>query len=213
MNRFATVYAILTAILLIAIGVAVSAATVEIETIVGTGPAFSIAGIVLCLVWCFHRRGLWAPLVPLSLPALSALVFLLIFSRSWGPQEAAQPVSAILLVYQVAAVTVGLIGIREQRTLSRRETSVGVQFSLKSMLILTGIAAVSLGGVRLALDYGASGSLGVAIGFTVLTILGIAVAFAYPLQPLDQIIPDGAVFKAKEAVAASTNPAKSSAVG
>jgi|GEM_PF-5974317 len=186
MSRFATVYAILTAVLLVAIGIAVSAATVEIETIVGTGPGFSFAGLILCVVWFFNRRGLWAPLVALSLPLLSALVFLLIFSRSWGPQQAARPVSAILLVYQVAAVTVGLIGIREQRSLSRRETSMGMQFSLKSMLILTGIAAVSLGGVRLALDYGASGSLGVAIGFTVLTVLGIAVAFAYPLPPAEK---------------------------
>ena len=186
MSRFAAVFASLTALLLVAIGGAVIGATVEIQSIVYTGPIFSLIGIGLCVTWCFHRRGLCVLLVALSLPVLSLSVFWLIYSRSWGPGEAAQPVSAILLVYQVASVVVGLIAIREQMTLGTSPTKAGVQFSIKSLLALTGIVAIALGAVRLALDQGAHASLGLAIGFTVLTPFAIFAVFVYPMRLLKE---------------------------
>ena len=185
MNRFANVFALLTSLLLISIGVAVIIAAHDIESIVITGPLFSVIGLVLCIVWFFHRRGLWAPLVALSLPAVSLAVFFLIYTRRWSPQEAQQPVTAVLLVYQVATVVVGLIGIREQLTLRIDRVRSSVQFSIKALLALTGIVAVTLGAVRMALDWGAGGSLGLAIGFTVVTPVAILLACIYPPPPTD----------------------------
>lgn len=185
MNRFAKVYAILTALLLVSISGAVIAATVEIETIVGTVPVLSLVGVGLCLAWIFHRRGLWAPLVALSLPAVSLSVFGLIYSRNWGPSEAAQPVSAILLVYQIAIMAVGLIGIREQLKLSHTSAKTRVQFSIRSLLGLTAIAAVALGAVRIALDQGAYASVSLAVGLAMLTFCGILAVAMWPLPPVE----------------------------
>ena len=91
----------------------------------------------------------------------------------------------MLLVYQVAAVVVGLIGIRQQLTLRSDRVGSSVQFSIRSLLALTGIVAVALGAVRMALDWGAGGSLGLAIGFTVVTPVAIFLACIYPPPPSD----------------------------
>ena len=87
---------------------AVLAATIEIVSIVGSGPIFSILGLVVAE--CGRRSGSRALIwLGTSALVLALSLFGLINLAGWGPKEARDPVSLILLVYEGVIVPIGLI--------------------------------------------------------------------------------------------------------
>ena len=72
----------------------------EIETIMGSGPALAIAGLLVAMVARKHREGSLT-LLGLSGPAFAALIFGLIYVMEWGPDKAATPVLLLSACYAV----------------------------------------------------------------------------------------------------------------
>jgi hypothetical protein len=178
MSRFTLFFAISLSLLLLGIGGAVIAATIEIESIVATGPVFSLIGLSLSIAWIFYRRVPALPLIGMSLPILSLIVFALINLLEWSPDEASRPVSTTLLVYQAVVVAIGLNTLRSILADGRFVPSNGGgQFSIRSLLILTGVLGVALGAIKFAIDHGARARCGLAVGFTAITAAGLAAIF------------------------------------
>jgi hypothetical protein len=156
---------------LLAIGGSVLAATIEIESIVGTGPVVSVLGLIVAAS-ARRNRSLGALLLGLSAGLLSLFVFALIAVQDWGPSDAAQPVSMILITYEMVAAPIGLFAIG--RTISPAESVVGLwQFDLRTMLGLIGLLAVALAAGRMGHNLGLKALAAVATGGLLAVILAL----------------------------------------
>ncbi len=135
---------------ILGVSIAVLAATVEIGSIIFSGPILSVTGLVLAVLRR-HDANLARRLFGLSAPLVAILCFLLIFFRSWSPQDAAQPITTLLFFYEVQFLPVGLAGLfRIIATLSQPINCPGPQFSLRSLFSVVLSAAVGLATARLA---------------------------------------------------------------
>lgn len=72
----------------------------EIETIMGSGPALAIAGLLVAIVARKHHDGS-LKLLGLSGPAFAFFIFALIDVMEWGPDKAATPVLLLSVCYSV----------------------------------------------------------------------------------------------------------------
>src|SRR5690349_18566217 len=104
------VFAILCIAQLLGIAGSAIAATVEIETIVATGPIFSLVGLAAA-VGCVVSRSPANLFFGLSTPAFSLGIFFWIFLKSWSPQQASVPVSSVILCYELFVVPLGLYAL------------------------------------------------------------------------------------------------------
>jgi hypothetical protein len=151
----------------------VIAAAVEVETIVGTGPAFSLLGLIVCVGWVFSRS--IATLVfGLSASAISLFLLALIAGLHWSPSDASIPVPLILLGYEIVAVPIGLASlyrILARRAKKRRDRF--WQYNLWLLLAVTTLAAATAAVVRLALQFGTPVLVTAAIGAAVATVASI----------------------------------------
>jgi hypothetical protein len=152
---------------------AVIAATVEIESIVGSGPIFS--GIGLWVAEHGRRRGLrgmfW---LGMSTLMLTLLVFAVINLAEWGPADARRPVSVMLMIYQSLAVSAGLIMLWRLFDDAREASPVPWQFNLRSLLGLICLIAVSLGAARVSFDLGLATLTATATAMTAATCGALA---------------------------------------
>ena len=169
--------------LLLGIAGSAIAATVEIETIVATGPIFSVVGLLVA-VGCVVSRSPANLFFGLSTPAFSFYIFFWIFTNSWSPQQAAVPVSSTILGYELLMVPLGLYALYytaapAAKPLSQRPW----QFNLRSLFILIFIASLTLGAARPFLHvFGTSLRQYIAILFCVLTLFGTGVTLWLALR-------------------------------
>jgi hypothetical protein len=140
---------------------AVIGAAFDIESIVVTGPILSLSGLAVTLIgWGFRSSSmaLFGISIPsfsmaifgISIPSFSMAIFLWITFQAWSPAEAQLPVTTALIGYQLVILPVGWWALRQ--ALSGPMAASGelrLQFSVRSLLIVTLIAAVSLGVMRL----------------------------------------------------------------
>jgi hypothetical protein len=128
---------------------AVIGAAFDIESIVVTGPILSLSGLAVTLIgWGFRSSSM--ALFGISIPSFSMAIFLWITFQAWSPAEAQLPVTTALIGYQLVILPVGWWALRQ--ALSGPMAASGelrLQFSVRSLLIVTLIAAVSLGVMRL----------------------------------------------------------------
>jgi hypothetical protein len=157
---------------LLGIGGSVIAATVQIESIVGTGPAFSVLGLIVaeCGRRCRLRGMFW---VGSSTLVLSLIVFGLIYLANWSPDEASIPVSVMLLAYEAVTVPAGLMMLWRLFVPAPSDTRAAWQFDLKSMLRVTCLMAIALAAGRASSDQGLSLLSAIAVGFLVGTIAAL----------------------------------------
>jgi hypothetical protein len=172
---------------LLGIGGSVIAAAVQIESIVGTGPAFSVLGLIVAE--CGRRSRLrsmyW---IGLSTLALSLFVFALINIAEWSPAEASVPVPVLLLAYESVVIPLGLRTLWRMFVAAPADARLARQFDLKSLLWLFGLLAVALAAGRAASDQGLSGMASTAIGIMTGTIavLGLMAFRAEQARARDQ---------------------------
>lgn len=180
---FRSVFSILCIALLLGIAGSAIAATVEIETIVATGPIFGIVGL-LAAVGCVVSRSPSSLLFGLSTPAFSFYIFFWIFTKSWSPQQAAVPVSSTILGYELLMVPLGLYALYYTAAPAAKPLSPRPwQFNLRSLFILIFIASLALGAARPFLHvFGSSLRHYIAIIFCVLTLFGIGVTLWLALR-------------------------------
>jgi hypothetical protein len=182
-------FAVLGAIQLLGISGSVIAASAEVESIVGTGPVFSVLGLVVCIGWIFSRS-LATIVFGLSASVVSLFLFGLIAGLRWSPQEASVPVPLILLAYEAVIVPVGLVSLHRTITGSSRKSSKRRwQFHLWSLLVATTLAGVAAAIVRLALQFGAPVLVTTAIGGGAATVaaVGAVVYHAFKRRPSVQV--------------------------
>ncbi|MBC7856967.1 MAG: hypothetical protein IAF94_26355 [Pirellulaceae bacterium] len=179
------VFSVLCIAQLLGIAGSAIAATVEIESIVATGPIFSIVGL-LAAVGCVVSRSPANLFFGLSTPVFSLCIFFWIFTNSWSPQQASVPVSSTILGYELAMVPLGLYALYHTaapaaKPLLQRPW----QFNLRSLFILIFIASLTLGAARPFLHtFGSSIRHYIAIIFCVLTLFGIGVTLWLSLRQL-----------------------------
>ena len=128
------------------ITVAMIAAAIRLETIVGTGPVLSVIGLALARATRSLRS--WAErLFALSGSLISEFCALLIAIFRWGPDQARHPILTIGAIYILLAIPIAWESLRQilqwQIDATSREGTFW-RFSLKSLLILTTAACVLL---------------------------------------------------------------------
>ena len=187
------VYLILAILQLLGISIGVCVATIEIESIVYSGPIVSLMGIVTATGW-FRRRLLSVAALGLSTVAVTVSLFLLIFLNDWSPRAAEEIVPHLLFAYQLGILPVGLMAIHGWLTCgSDPGEPINRQFGVRSMLLLTGSAALVLFTVRVARMVTEEALSLIAVGLAVATVLAIVATFIVVLsantsrapQPLD----------------------------
>ena len=157
-------------------------ASVQIESILGTGPALSVVGLMLVIA--ARPLGSWAvTLFGLSAPLVSAFCACLIAWFDWGPTEAHHPIVTISTLYALLILPLAVLTIRQLWNWSPLKTTsqpFAWQYSLKSMLWTTTLLCVLLVFTKLAMTYGrisASFGFGTFALVTMLLIIRMCVVF------------------------------------
>jgi hypothetical protein len=138
--------------LLTAVG-ALCRAIIDIESIVGTGPALALIGLFLAVV--VRRNESWFLLLfALSAPLVTALGALMIAVFHWGPPEAEAPITALLYVYALAMIPASVVAahqILRGNVVAVPASQKKWQFSLRSLLVtMTGVCVFAALGQYLA---------------------------------------------------------------
>jgi len=178
MKPLAIILGILCLVQLWGTAVAVALAAHEIESIVVTGPVFTLLGLVVVTLGAIDGRGT-AVLYGLSAGLISLFVFLLINGKGWGPGPAAFPVTLILLGYELAIVPIGLLalhGIISRHP--RMPLRPAWQFNLRSLLLIMLLVGVDLAIVRLAMHQGTTTLVVIAVAIGVAAFLASVVVVA-----------------------------------
>jgi hypothetical protein len=168
-----TTVAALLVVHLLGICGSVLGATIEIESIVGTGPAFSLLGLLVAESGrrCRARGVFW---LGMSTLALSLVVLGLINLAEWGPAQARTPVSVILLVYEGLAVPLGLMAMWRLFAPLPVAGRASWQFDLWAVIRFTCLLAVGLAAGRAASDLGLPPPPAVATGMLVAALTALA---------------------------------------
>jgi len=95
----------------------------EHESIVGSGPIFSLVGLAIAFV-AFRNHALLEMAIGLSAPLLSLSVFFLIHYNQWSPTQSDRPNTIIITVYALVAVPTLLFAIVQQLKGNRSDTGV-----------------------------------------------------------------------------------------
>ena len=103
-------FAVLCGLQILGVSGAVIAAAIDIESIVVTGPVFSVLGILVAL-GSLASRSAFNAIFGLSAVAMSLFCLTLIASLSWSPGDAQKPVSTILICYETLLLPVGLLAL------------------------------------------------------------------------------------------------------
>jgi len=187
-----TIFAILCVAQLLGIAGSAIAATVDIESIVGTGPIFSLVGLAVA-VGCVISKSPANLFFGLSTPAFSLCIFFWIFTKSWSPQQAAVPVSTTILGYELLLVPLGLYALyRTLAPAAKTRSARPWQFNLRSLFILMFIAALTLGAARPFLHVVGPGLRHyVAIVLCVFTLFGVGVTLWLSLRRHFPVAPPG----------------------
>lgn len=92
----------------------VIASYIEIESIMFSGPAYSIAGILTAATALYsrNRSALW---IAISAPSFALFIFLLIFLNHWSPADARAPVPILCTLYLLAILIVTLLRLNRMR--------------------------------------------------------------------------------------------------
>ncbi len=93
----------------------IGASFVKIESILFSGPALAVAGIVL-VVLAWRKRNIWAMVLGISGPVFSIFLLVLINVLEWSPDDAKVPVPKIGLAYLAAVLILILPALLETRS-------------------------------------------------------------------------------------------------
>jgi hypothetical protein len=125
-GRWLTVTLVLQYLILVG---GVIASYVEVESIMFSGPAYSIAGILVAVTALYYgnRSALW---IAVSAPSFALFIFLLIFLSHWTPADASGPVPILCTVYLLAVlVATFLMFNRMRRDLPSADAEVSSQLT------------------------------------------------------------------------------------
>lgn len=106
--------------LLVLVG-GVFAAYADVESILFSGPAYSIAGLISAAVALSQKRRTIV-LMGLSAPTLAVGIFLLIFLNHWSPQQAQTPVPIICTGYFIGILITTMLMIHRSQTATAMES-------------------------------------------------------------------------------------------
>lgn len=134
---------------------AILAGAVEIESIIGTGPAMSITGLALAFV-ARPLRSWRVLLFSLSAPVLCALCAFLIALFRWDPGEAQTPIMVILSIFGLLAIPAAAMSLRSillWHNLDNSRRPFVWRYSLRSLLVTTTALCVLLALGRLVVVF------------------------------------------------------------
>lgn len=106
--------------LLVLVG-GIFAAYADVESILFSGPAYSIAGIISAAVALIQKRRTIV-LMGLSAPTLTVAIFLLIYLNRWSPQQAQTPVPIICTGYFIGILITTMLMIHRSQTAAAMES-------------------------------------------------------------------------------------------
>lgn len=171
-------FAVLCVLQVLGISGAVIAAAVDIESIVVTGPVFTVLGILVAL-GSLASRSPYNAVFGLSAGAMSLACLVWIASLSWSPSDAQQPVTTALLCYETLIVPIGLLALR-RTVLPPVAAAISVarswQFGIRHLLTTTSLVAVMLAVGRLGYEHGDDVRLGIAVGLAAGSVIGLGLA-------------------------------------
>lgn len=167
---------VLSCLHLLAMAISTYVASMEIETILASGPICSVTGILGGIAAIFLGRPILviacfaAPLLAISLFVAEA------FFLHWGPGRAAQPFMMIFLLNQAISLPIILLQLRQVINQTRIERK---QISLRALMITTAIFAAVFALLRFLQEHAEHGTL----MLLALILLGLTVGgeglFAY----------------------------------
>ena len=129
---------------------ALAACAAEIESILFTGPALAVIGLMLAIVTRPLRS--WRVLLySLSGPFVSAFCAALIAVFDWGPGDAEEPILAILFIYAFLSIPTALFVFREILQWSASPPTwspLRWRYSLRSLLMVTTALCIAAPALR-----------------------------------------------------------------
>ena len=99
----------------------VVAAFVDVESILFSGPAYSIAGLISAVLALIQKRRAIV-LMGFSAPILAVGIFLLIYLNRWNPQEAQTPVPVICAGYFIGILITTMLMIHRSQAVTALES-------------------------------------------------------------------------------------------
>jgi len=174
-------FAVLCGLQILGVSGAVVAAVIDIESIVVTGPLFSVLGVLVAL-GSLASRSAFNAIFGLSAVAMSLFFLLWIVSLSWSPGDAQKPVSTALICYETLILPVALLAL--YRTLVPRVPSLTTdarpwQFGIRHLLTITFVLAIVLAVGKLGFEHGDNVRLGIAVGLSAGSAIGIGFALYF----------------------------------
>jgi hypothetical protein len=174
-------FPILCGLQILGVSGAVIAAAINIESIVVTGPVFSVLGVLVAL-GSRASRSVFNAIFGLSAIAMSLSCLIWIAALSWSPGDAQKPVTTALICYETLLLPVGLLAL--YRTLVPRVAAVTAdvrfwQFNIRHLLTTTFVVAVMLAVGKLGFEHGDNVRLGIAVGLSAGSVIGIGFALYF----------------------------------
>ena len=123
------------------------AAVIDIETIVVTGPIFSLVGLLIATT-CYRRHRPKGLYFGLSVPSISVLCFSIIYGLQWEPRTATFPISCLLVLFAIVALPLGAFAVRENRLIEITKRRTRLQFGIVTVLGLMALVAICLSLLR-----------------------------------------------------------------
>lgn len=167
---------VLSCLHLLAMAIATYVASIQIETILASGPICSVTGIMAGMAAIFLGRPILA-VACFAAPLLAVTLFIAeAFFLNWGPGGAAQPFTMIFLLNQAISLPIILLQLRQVINRARLERK---QISLRALMVTTAIFAAVFALLRFLQEHAAHGTL----MLLALILLGLTVGgeglFAY----------------------------------
>ncbi|MEN6449155.1 MAG: HEAT repeat domain-containing protein [Thermoguttaceae bacterium] len=151
-------------IVLYTVGIAAAAviAVGEIESILCSGPALAITGVLIALI-SFRAERPIGFYYGLSAPTMTVVCFCVIFGLNWGPDTAHLPIAASLAVFSLACLPSGVFAVLETGRKSARH-SLRFQFGIAALLWAMLIVALFFSALRMDSASGAAIVIAAAYG-------------------------------------------------
>lgn len=134
--------------------ISVTAAAIDVESIVFSGPTCIVLGLIVA-AFGIRRRSFTLSLLGISTLPISLAIFLLIFFNDWSPAEAQRPITLILFAYELAVAPISIFAMFRGRRYTPIKAPLRLQFHVRSLLVLTLLVAIDMAAIRAALNLGA----------------------------------------------------------
>lgn len=146
------------------------AATIDIESILGSGPLLVLSSAVFTII-AFRASAIFALSLALATPSMAVLCFAIIVSQRWGPQMAHGPIAGLIWIYAIFHGLMVPLAVLESDMIHPPRRANTYQFSIRFLLEVTLLVAFIAGSLRFNSPVAFALAVVVAWGYIVIRVV------------------------------------------